>query len=207
MNSPQLLFTIGHSSQTIEDVIARLQQHGVETVADVRSSPYSGRYPQFSREALQKSLIVGGIRYLFLGRELGARRDEPECYVEDRASYEEISKLPNFQRGIEMLLAAAQQRRVALMCAEQDPLTCHRSILICRELAHCAIEIHHICRSGAIESHRDAERRLIAEELGGSDQGDLFPDAVNDEVRLQQAYSRRAHRIAHRRDAPRQATP
>jgi uncharacterized protein (DUF488 family) len=207
MNPPHALYTVGHSSQSIEELIGRLQPHGIETLADVRSVPYSRRYPHFSREALQKSLIVAGIRYLFLGRELGARRDESECYHDERVSYEEILRLPNFQRGIEMLLAAARQRRLAIMCAEQDPLTCHRTILISRELLRHDLEIRHIGPQGGIETHRDAERRLIAEELGGSDQGDLFPGDVDDAVRLQQAYSRRAHRIAYRRNAPRLMTP
>jgi len=202
MSPTRLIFTVGHSSQAIEEFVGQLQQHEIQVLADVRSKPYSSRYPHFSRESLQKSLIVGGIRYLFLGRELGARRDEPECYVDGRASYEEITKLPNFRRGIDRLLDGTEKRRIALMCAEQDPLTCHRTILICRELAHHAVTIRHIGRGGELETHEHAEQRLIAEEFGGDRQPDLFAGAASAHGRLNEAYYVRGNRIAYRRDAP-----
>jgi uncharacterized protein (DUF488 family) len=199
MNTKQPIYTVGHSSQPIEAFIAQLQANGIEILADVRSTPYSTRYPHFSREALQKSLAVASVRYLFLGRELGARRDEPECYVSDQASYEEIEKLPNFVRGVERLLDGARKFRIALMCAEQDPLTCHRTILVCRVLSRSGVSIKHIGRGGALEEHPEAEQRLIAEEFGSSDQGELFTPADNSDARLQQAYSARGSRIAYRR--------
>ena len=119
-----------------------------------------------------------------------------------RASYEEITKLPNFRRGIERLLDGTEKRRIALMCAEQDPLTCHRTILICRELANHAVTIMHIVRGGALETHEHAEKRLIAEEFGGDRQPDLFAGAPSAEGRLNEAYGVRGNRIAYRRDAP-----
>jgi uncharacterized protein (DUF488 family) len=206
MSASYPVYTIGHSSQPIESFIAALQQHGIETVADLRSTPYSSRYPHFAREALQKSLIVAGIRYLFLGRELGARRDEPDCYVGDCASYDEIAKLPNYLRGIGTLVTNARQRRIALMCSEQDPIACHRTILVGRELARQGVELRHIGSGGSLETHREAEQRVIAEELGGQDQPDLFPGAGDHDVRLQQAYSKRAQRIAYRRNSSRERT-
>jgi YD repeat-containing protein len=199
MSPEPVLYTVGHSSQSVESFVGALQAHRIEVIADVRSMPYSSRYPHFSREALQKSLIVAGIRYLFLGRELGARRDEPECYVDGRASYEEIAKLPNFQRGVERLLEAAQMRRIALMCAEQDPLTCHRTILICRALSRHGIAIRHIERGGAVEEHPQAEQRRLREEFGDDSQGQLFGDVSPSDTRLQQAYTARGNRIAYRR--------
>jgi uncharacterized protein (DUF488 family) len=201
MSASRLIFTVGHSSQAIEDFIQQLKLHEIQVLADVRSIPYSSRYPHFSRESLQKSLIVDAIRYLFLGRELGARRDESECYVDGRASYAAITKLPNFIRGIDRLLDGTEKRRIALMCAEQDPLTCHRTILICRELARHGVTIRHICRGGELETHEHAERRLIAEEFGGDEQADLFAGAPSTDTRLNEAYDVRANRIAYRRDA------
>lgn len=199
MSPAAVIFTVGHSSQSIESFIEPLQAHRIEVLADVRSMPYSSRYPHFAREALQKSLIVAGIRYLFLGRELGARRDEPECYVDGRASYEEIAKLPNFLRGVERLLEGAGSRRIALMCAEQDPLTCHRTILICRVLSRHGIQIKHIERGGSLEEHLHAEQRLVREELGDGEQGELFTDIGRSDARLEKAYIARGNRIAYRR--------
>ncbi|HEX4377130.1 MAG TPA: DUF488 domain-containing protein [Steroidobacteraceae bacterium] len=199
MTSP-VVYTIGHSSQPIEEFIGALKKHGIGNLADVRSIPYSRRFPQFSREALQKSLVVDGIGYLYLGRELGARRDEPECYVDGRAAYGEIAKLPNFQRGLHGLVTVAQRRRTALMCSEQDPLTCHRVILICHEMRQSGLTILHILRGGELEAHEDAEKRLIDEELGGAAQPDLFPGSRTCDERLEDAYRRRALRISYRRD-------
>jgi uncharacterized protein (DUF488 family) len=180
--------------------IAPLQRHGVEVVADVRSRPYSARFPHFSQEPLRASLTAADIGYVFLGRELGARRDEPECYVNGQAIYDGIAKLPAFAAGIERLLDGAQRYRVALMCAEQDPLTCHRTILVCRALKSHGLSITHICRTGELEDHQQAERRLVEEELGSAQQADMFTPTHNFPQRLAQAYARRAGRIAYRRE-------
>jgi hypothetical protein len=207
----QQVFTVGHSSRSIGEFIAQLQRHAVEVVADVRSRPYSRRFPHFSREPLQATLKEANIGYVFLGRELGARRDEPECYVDGQARYDRIAQLPAFADGISRVLEGALQYRVALMCAEQDPLTCHRTILVCHELQRHALTstlgftiphglfITHIHRGGELEPHSQAEQRLAEEELDAADQSDLFAPAEDAAQRLEQAYARRAQRIAYRR--------
>ncbi len=167
---------MGYSSQSIEEFVAALQRHAVEVVADVRSRPYSRRFAHFSREPLQTRLAAATIGYVFLGRELGARRDEPQCYVDGQARYDRIAKLPAFADGINRVLDGARQYRVALMCAEQDPLTCHRTILVCHELEPHGLSITHIHRGGMLEPHSQAQQRL------------------------EQAYARRAQRIAYRRE-------
>lgn len=194
------IYTIGHSSQSMESFIAQLQRHDVEAVVDVRSQPYSARLPHFSREPALASLKAVGIHYVFLGRELGARREEPECYVDGRASYDRIATLPAFTTGIERVLAGAKNYRIALMCAEHDPLTCHRTILVCHELKKHAVSIAHIRRDGALEDHGVAERRLIEEELGSPDQSDMFATAQGLPAILEQAYARRACTIAYRQE-------
>lgn len=193
------VYTVGHSSQSIEEFIASLQRHTIEAVADVRSRPYSRRFPHFSREPLQATLKAADIGYVFLGRELGARRDEPECYVDDQARYDRIAKLPVFADGIQRVLDGVREYRVALMCAEQDPLTCHRTILVCHELKRHGLTITHIHRGGMLEPHRQAEQRLVAEELDAAEQGDLFAPADDASERLEQAYASRALAIAYRR--------
>jgi uncharacterized protein (DUF488 family) len=198
----QPIYTIGHSSQSMEAFIAQLRRHNVEVVADVRSQPYSARFPHFSREPALASLKAAGIRYVFLGRELGARREEPECYVDGRALYDRIAKLPAFAAGIERILAGAQSYRVVLMCAEADPLTCHRTILLCHEITKYPVSIQHIHRDGALEHHAQAERRLVEEELGSPQQTDMFATADCLPELLEQAYASRAGNIAYRRDEP-----
>jgi uncharacterized protein (DUF488 family) len=202
------IFTIGHSSQPLDAFLSLLQRHAVQVIADVRSRPYSRRFPHFSGERMQASLASADMGYVFLGQELGARRDEPECYVDGHASYDRIATLPAFAAGIERLLQGAQKYRIALMCAEQDPLTCHRTILVCRELPkyapqQSALSIRHILRTGEIEDQQQAEQRLVEEELGKqlrSEQTDLFAGRSAFAQLVQQAYERRAARIAYRRD-------
>lgn len=104
-----------------------------------------------------------GIKYVFMGRELGARRDEKECYVDGRADYKLIAKTPLFREGLERVRRGLQKMPIALICAEGDPLTCHRTILVCRNLRGEAIDVQHIRRDGSLESGAEAELRLLRE--------------------------------------------
>ena len=191
------VFTVGHSSRSIESFIGALRQHRVEIVADVRSSPYSARYPHFSEDPLRRALKAGDVGYVLLGRELGARRAERECYVDGQARYELIAGTSRFRSGIERVLKGVDKYRVALMCAERDPLDCHRAILVSRHLKERGATIHHILGDGTLESHEGAEERLIREEGLDATQRVLFGDSTLDSS-LTQAYERRGRRIAYR---------
>ena len=122
VESKSILYTIGHSNHTIENFIALLKRYGVTCIADVRSAPYSRYCPQFNKDTLAANLQAAGITYMFLGRELGARPDDPCCYKGGFVNFQEIAKREEFKRGIERLLADISKHRVALMCAEKDPL-------------------------------------------------------------------------------------
>src|SRR5207237_7701781 len=99
--------TICHSKLEFRKFVALLKQHGIQAVADVRSSPYSQYNPQFNREPLQRALCEQGISYVFLGEELGARRSESECYVDGRADYSLIAQTPGFKRGLDRISQGA----------------------------------------------------------------------------------------------------
>jgi uncharacterized protein (DUF488 family) len=86
------VLTIGHSTHPIETFLGLLHQHGVTAVADVRSAPYSRFNPQFNKDALEHDLKEHGIRYVFLGRELGARSDDPSCYDKGRVQYGRLAR-------------------------------------------------------------------------------------------------------------------
>ena len=133
----------------------------IETVADVRSLPFSRFYPEFNREGLKHTLRAHGIKYAFLGKGLEARRSEEECYVDGKVSYDLVLKTEAFQSGIERLINGVSKMRVALLCAEKDPLDCHRAVLICRYLKNTIGSINHILSNGRIETHYEAERRLL----------------------------------------------
>ena len=148
------IFTIGHSTHSIEQFIALLNCYQINVVVDVRSSPFSRYTPQFNRDALKASLSSAEIRYEFLGRELGGRPSDSWCYVDRKVSYERLSQTELFQSGVEQLLASVNTgQRIALMCSEGDPLACHRTVLIAPKLEAGGVPVSHITSDGGCESH------------------------------------------------------
>ena len=94
------LYTIGHSTHTIEKFIELLLMHSISTVCDVRSSPYSKFNPQFNRELLKEELSKENIAYVFLGKELGPRSDDFDCYKNGKVQYAELAKKEIFHQGL-----------------------------------------------------------------------------------------------------------
>jgi uncharacterized protein (DUF488 family) len=189
-----LIFTIGHSTHALEEFVTLLRAQGITAVADVRSQPYS-RLKHFNRENLAAALKAAGIRYVFLGRELGARQDVPQGRQEGGASYDAISRLPQFRAGLSRLCRAAVSHRLAIMCAEKEPLDCHRTILICRHLKQLGFRIYHILADGTVEEHASTEKRLVRQSRV---ERTLFEPDLTDEEILERAYQKRAAQIAYR---------
>lgn len=192
------IFTVGHSNHDPAHFLSLLAAHGVSAIADVRSSPYSKYVPQYSKENLQHLLREAGLGYAFMGRELGARREEESCYLNDQARYDRIAQLPNFHAGLDRIVSESADHRVALMCSEADPLTCHRTILVCRELLkHSpALRIAHILPDASIEQHDDALRRLVAMHKL---EPELFGELSTQEGLIEHAQDLQAERIAYTR--------
>lgn len=182
------LYTIGHSTLEFETFLGLLKQHGIQVVADVRSRPFS-RLSWFSRPELEKGLKKEKFRYVFLGDEFGARRVERECYIGPRADYDLIARTAAFARGIERLRDGVAKYRVALMCAEKDPLDCHRTVLVCRHAKEFS-EISHILTDGRLESHADTEIRMMSRYVPA--EGDMFLSRIQ---LLNEAYRRRGEEI------------
>ncbi len=190
---PPTLFSIGHSNHEMDVFLALLRRYGITAVADVRSDPCSRFNPQYNHDALQRSLEGAGIRYVFLGKELGARRSEEDCYVEDRVCYHLVAQSPQFQEGLQRLHRGMEKFRIALLCAEKDPLYCHRMILVFRSLRNQGFRLQHILEDGRVESQNEAEDRLL-EELDLPLDGDLF--FSRNEI-IEQAYDRQGKKIAY----------
>lgn len=186
------VLTIGHSTHSLEAFIALLQQHGVAALADVRSAPYSRFNPQFNRDVLEKSLTTHAIKYVFLGRELGARTDDRSCYENGRVQYARLARTDSFHRGMERVVSDADNYRLALMCAEKEPLECHRTLLVARALAEIGIVVQHILSDGRLESHDSAMERLL--DVVGLPHQDLFRS--NDEL-IAEALIRQEQRVAY----------
>lgn len=179
------LFTIGHSSLELDDFLLILATHGVKILCDVRSRPGSYRFPQFNREALEECLRTSGVRYEFCGEILGGRPEDPRAYFSDgRVNYEQRRKARDFQAEIERVVQLGAGSRVALMCAEEDPLECHRFLMICPSLVESGVAPLHIRRGGRLESQLDAEDRLLKlHSLDAFASGSLFAGERNEALR------------------------
>ncbi|MBN1614374.1 MAG: DUF488 domain-containing protein [Deltaproteobacteria bacterium] len=186
------LFTIGHSAHSLERFVELLTMHGITALCDVRSSPYSRFAPQFNREPLKDELMKRHIVYIYLGSELGPRSSDPACYTGGKVQYSRLAEKEIFHRGLDRLRKGMACHRIALMCAEKDPLACHRMILVCRHLHADDIHIGHILEDGSIEDHRDAEARLL--ELWKISPEDLFSTP---EDQIARAYELQSEKIAY----------
>ena len=168
------IYTVGHSNHPLEKFLSLLIGNGITTIADVRSRPFSRRHPQFNKDRLAAKLAERDIAYLFLGRELGARSEDPSHYENGKVQYSRLAATTSFQSGIEQVLQAAQEHRLALMCAEKEPLDCHRTLLVARALESTGASILHILSDGSMESQPQTMSRLIGTLRMARD--DMFQD-------------------------------
>jgi uncharacterized protein (DUF488 family) len=165
------VFSIGHSNHSADRFLSLLQSHGVEVVVDTRSQPYSKYTPHFDQEDLKKGLTGAGIRYLFLGRELGGRPEGDEFYDEDgHVLYDRVAATPLFQEGLTRLERGIREYKVAMLCAEESPAECHRRLLVGRVLLEHGIQVDHIRGDGRVQT----EEEIAAEADPDRDQLSLF---------------------------------
>lgn len=209
------LFTVGHSNLSLEEFIRLLKKHQVNAIADVRSHPYSSYLSHFNRDLLKFELLKAKFKYVFLGDKLGARPKDLSCYINNKVLYSKITDSNDFQNGIKRILVGLNKYRVALMCAEKDPISCHRTILICKHLRQLDIQIDHIIDDKTLESQGQLEDRLL--DLHGFDlennrlkipkilQLDLFSSVqssttsfISKEEFLEQAYLIQENKIAYK---------
>lgn len=194
MNST--IYTIGHSNHSVEAFITMLKKYDVTALCDVRSHPYSRYTPQFSRDALKTALSEVGISYAFLGKELGARSPNPACYRQGKVQYDRLACEPLFADGIRRIEKGMARFCLALMCAEKDPLDCHRALLVGRKLFDLGVSVNHILSDRSLESHEKMEKRLLA--FCKIPEGDMFRE--RDEC-LVDAYTIQCERVAYQDDA------
>jgi len=190
---PDRIFTIGHSTHSQERLVHLLKIHDVTALCDVRSTPFSRMNPQFDRDVLEKALRLQNIEYRFLGKELGARTEDPKCYQDGRVRYDRLAETELFKHGIQRVLRGVKEGfRIALMCAEKEPLECHRTILVARYLAAPGLEVEHILADGHLERHDAALARLCR--MLNVPERHMF---CSHEELLADAYRRQGDRIAY----------
>ena len=186
------VFTIGHSDHTIAHFQSLLRQHGISALADVRSVPRSRHGPQFNQHELMATLRNVGIRCALLGREMGGRSDNPDCYCNKQVQYDPFARTKSFQNGLGRIAIGCRKYRLVLMCSEQEPNTCHRSMLVSRSLVSLGYEVRHILPTGEAETHDQSIQRLISSlDL---DNGPLFAD---DGDLVERAYATQSRKIAY----------
>jgi uncharacterized protein (DUF488 family) len=200
------LLTVGHSNHDPATLVEMLRREKVAVVADVRSSPFSGRLPQFNRPSLESLLSQNRIAYLYLGDLLGGRPCDDALYDErGRIDYELVRETPAFALGLARLLQAAEAGGVAMLCAEEDPLDCHRALLIAPALVERGVRPLHLRKSG-VETTDEMERRLLRETgLERLLEPDLFTPVPDDTERrrvLTEAYRLMGQRKGYRREQP-----
>jgi uncharacterized protein (DUF488 family) len=196
------LFSIGHSNIPADRFIALLRDAGINAVADVRSTPYSRFFPWFSRKPLAQRLAAEGVAYLSFGDSLGGRPRDQSLYRDGVTDYEAMARTAEFQDGLGNLQNDIGAHSVCLMCAEREPLDCHRCLLVARALAERGLTIGHVLHNGGIEPHAVTEQRLMD---WAATADDLF--VTGQTQRLAAAYRRRARAVAYRGKANPGAKP
>jgi uncharacterized protein (DUF488 family) len=149
------IWTIGHSTRALDELIGLLRENDIQRLADVRRYPGSNRYPHFSRQSLAQSLASAGVEYVHIP-ELGGRRqaeaDSPNTAWRNAQfrGYADHMATPEFRAALASLIA--DPRRTAIMCAEAVPWKCHRN-LISDDLARRGHEVIHILGPGSTQPH------------------------------------------------------
>ena len=150
------LYSIGHGTRHIDDFIHLVKQHKIQYIADVRSTPYSRHNPQYNRPPLVLALEKYGIRYVYMGDQLGGRPTDPAVYDEaGKLDFHRIHHQSYFQKGISRIIEAhGRGLSIALLCSESRPEQCHRTRIIGRELAEHRLFVQHIDENGTCKDQR-----------------------------------------------------
>lgn len=188
------LFTIGYSGFMIKDFINALKNKSIGALIDIRSSPYSFRFKDYNIEHLKCLLNKNKIYYLFLGDKLGARPKDLFLYTNRVADFSKIAKSGSFIDACARVREGLNRFPICLMCAEKDPATCHRAILVTNNFRNIypEINIFHIHSLSKIESQNNLDRRIMS--IYKLEQGDLLK---NETERQKEAYLLQEKKIAY----------
>ena len=187
----QSIFSIGHSSHKLETFIGLLREYGIQVLVDTRSYPYSKYAPHFDSSVLKETISNAGMKYLYLGRELGGRPDQLEYYdASGRVLYGKVAQTENFLEGIRRLESGLKAFKVAIMCSEENPSACHRRLLVGRVLSMRGVLLYHIRGNGTLQT----EAELAAQEkneVGIDSQFVLFSEQKEDQWKSTQSVLQR----------------
>lgn len=157
------IYTIGHSNYSIEGFVNMLRKYEIDVVVDIRGTPYSKYNTQYNKEALCNSLKELGFKYIYMGSEFAAQRDNKLIYTwEGYSDFEKVINEPSFINGVERLKKGlAKGYRIVLLGAKQDPVNCHRFALVGRELYKRGFNVKHIEDDLSTSSQLELEERML----------------------------------------------
>jgi uncharacterized protein (DUF488 family) len=169
------LFTIGHSNYPIDKLLDMLKYYNINCVVDIRGTPYSKYNVQFNKETISKTLAQNGYSYIYMGKEFAAQRENKSLYTEEGyADFEKVAYDKDFLNGIERLkIGCRKGYRIVLMGAMQNPINCHRFILLGKALREAGFNIRHILDDYSLASQEDLEESLLDKYYGQKSQIDF----------------------------------
>lgn len=197
------IYTIGHSNYTMERLIDMLEYYNINCVVDIRGTPYSKYNIQFDKETIRYTLTNAGFVYIYMGKELAAKRIRKNSYNnEGYSNFEEVIKEEEFKRGVERLKNGCEKGyKIILLGAMQDPIRCHRSILVGRELVKNDFDVKHILDDYSIVTQDDIEEMLLNKYFINRNQitiEDLTGNSLNNEEMINEGYKLANREIGYR---------
>jgi uncharacterized protein (DUF488 family) len=195
------IYTIGYSGFKIGEFINILKKHQITSLIDVRSNPNSKFYEDYNKISLEKLLKFNGIIYRNYRCEFGARQEDLKYYKNGYLDFNEYTKSKSFLDGVKKIEAGIKLDYVfALMCAEKDPSTCHRNIMVAREFYKLGYNIKNILSDGYFESQESIEQKLVNQYFPKRNQISLFSDNLSWEEMVNKSYEYRNSEIGYRLD-------
>ena len=197
------IYTIGYTAFKIDEFISVLKKYNITCVIDVRSLAYSQHYPDYNKEALSRVLKSNGIVYRNYSAEFGARQTE-KCYLSPKGylDFNKYVKSDRFESGYQKVLTGIDRGYTyVLMCAETDPIDCHRSIMIGREFYKRGFEVKNILKSGEILLQGELEEKLLDKYFSTRDQFSIFEDNKDDVQLIEEAYNLRNEEIGYKEES------
>ena len=187
------IYTIGHSNYTVERLIDMLKHYNINCVVDIRGTPYSKYNIQFDKETIRYTLTKAGFIYIYMAKELAAKRINKQSSNEEGYSdFEKVVKEKEFLEGIERLKNGCNKGyKIALLGAMQEPIRCHRSILVGRALRENGFNVKHILDNYSIASQEDIEQMLLDKYFSNRAQmtiDDLIGNSLNREEMIEEGY-------------------
>lgn len=165
------IYTIGYAGHSIQSLVKLLQATGITVLADVRSTPFSSRKPEMDKPALMQALRDGGMRYIFMGEQLGGRPRNPKLYRAGKIDPQALLAHQEYKEGVTRLIAGATEHTICLLCAERDPVTCHRGLYIAESLQDAGMQVRHLIDNQP-EDHQATRARMAG--LANMAHADLF---------------------------------